>query len=148
LPLQKSIASSFGGTSPIADKLLFQKLDPQHITPDYYGHQLLAKCSSEVWELNSNITFDDMKERYRCWPERTSTSPSGPHLSHYHALLKPDGLSPEDAEFDEIDSARQAVWRAHHSILKYSIRHGYSFTRWHQVVNAMIEREPGNPCIH
>jgi hypothetical protein len=138
----------FGGTSSIADKLLFQKLDPRHITPDYYGQQLLAKCSSDVSELNSDITFNDMKQRYRCWRERTSTSPSGGNLSHYHALLKPDGQSPEDDEFDDIDSARRAVWSAHHSILKYSIRHGYFFNRWHQVVNAMIEKEPGDPHIH
>jgi hypothetical protein len=139
---------SFGGTSSIADKLLFQKLDPRHITPDYYGQKLLAKCSSDVSELNSDIIFDDMKQRYRCWPERTSTSPSSRHLSHYHALLKPDGLSPEDDEFDEIDSTRRAVLSAHHSILKYSIRHGYCFNRWHQVVNAMNEKEPGDPRIH
>jgi hypothetical protein len=99
---------SFGSTSSIADKLLFQKLDPQHITPDYSGQQLLAKCSSDVSELTSDMTFeDDMKQRYRCWPERTSTSPSGRHLSH-----------------------------------------GYYFNRWHQVVNAMIEKEPGDPRIH
>jgi hypothetical protein len=106
---------------------------------------LLAKCSLDVSELNSGITFDHMKQRYRCWPERTSTSPSGRHLSHYHALLKPDGLSPEDDEFDEIDSARRAVWLAHHSILKYSIRHGYCFNCWHQVVNAMIEKRTWRP---
>ena len=111
----------FGGTSSLADQLLYQKLDPSHITPDYYGQQLLAKCSTYVSELNSEITFDNMQQRYRCWSERTSTSPSGRHLSHYHALVKPDAPTPEDDEFDEIDSARQAVWLAHHSILKYSI---------------------------
>jgi len=139
---------SFGGTSSISDQLLYNKLDPKHITPDYFGQQLLAKCSTDTTELCPDISFDDMKQRYRCWPERTSTSPSGRHLSHYHALLKPDGLLPDDEEFEEVDSARQAVWSAHHSLLKYSTRHGYCFNRWHQVVNAMIEKEPGDPRIH
>ncbi len=138
----------FGGTSSTADQLLYHHLDPSQITPDYYGQKLLAKCSSDGFELNSDITFDDMKQRYRCWPERTSTSPSGRHLSHYHALLKSDGLSPEDDAFDEIDGSRRAVWSAHHSILQYSLRHGYCFNRWNQVVNAMIEKEPGDPRIH
>jgi hypothetical protein len=99
-------------------------------------------------EICTDIIFDDMKQRYRCWPERMSTSPSGRHLSHYHALLKPDGLYPDDDAFEELDSACQAVWSAHHSILQYFLCHGYCFNRWHQVVNAMIEKEPGNPHIH
>jgi hypothetical protein len=36
----------------------------------------------------------------------------------------------------------------HHSILKYATYHGYCFNRWHIVVNAMIEKEPGDPRIH
>jgi hypothetical protein len=53
---------SFGGTSSLADQLLFQKLDPSHITPDYYGQQLLAnKCSLNLSELNSEIMFDNMQ---------------------------------------------------------------------------------------
>ncbi len=86
-----------------------------------------------------------MQQKYRCWPERTSTSPSGRHLSHYHALLKPDGSTSADDDYEALDGARKDVWFAHHAILQYSIRHGYCFKRWHQVVNAMIEKEPGDP---
>jgi exonuclease III len=139
---------SFGGTSSLSDKILYNRLDPSTLTPDYYGQQLLSKCSTDTTVIAPDITFDEMKQRYRCWPERTSTSPSGRHLSHYHALVKPDGLTADDEEFDEIDSARRAVWSAHHSLLQYSIRHGYCYNRWTQVVNAMIEKEPGDPRIH
>jgi hypothetical protein len=147
LPAIQSLLS-FGGTSPLADQLLFKNLDPSSITPDYYGQQLLAQCSTNTSEISRDISFEDMKRKYRCWPERTSTSPSGRHLSHYHALLKPDGINPADDDSNDLDSARSAVWSAHHSLLQYSLRHGYCFNRWTQVVNAMIEKEPGDPRIH
>jgi hypothetical protein len=35
-----------------------------------------------------------------------------------------------------------------HAIVSYGIKHGYSFQRWKQVVNAMIKKEPGNPQLH
>jgi exonuclease III len=139
---------SFGGTSSLSDQLLYNKLDPAQLTSHYFGQQLLAKCSTDQSEICPDITFDDMKQRYRCWPERTSTSPSGRHLSHYHALSKPDGTAVPDDEIDDIDLARQSIWSMHHSILKYATRHGYCFNRWHTVVNAMIEKEPGDPRIH
>jgi hypothetical protein len=112
---------SFGDTSPLADQLLFQNLDPSSITPDYYGQQLLAQCSTDTSEISPDISFEDMKRKYRCWPDRTSTPPSGRHLSHYHALLKPDGINPADADSNNLDSARSAVWSAHHSLLQSSL---------------------------
>jgi hypothetical protein len=139
---------SFDKTSYIADQLPYKQLDPSSITPGYYGQQLVAKCSTEITELCPDITFDDMKQKYRCWPERTSSSPSGCHLSHYRALLKTGGLLPNDDDFDEIDSARRAVWSVHHSMLQYLLRHGYCFNRWNQVVNAMIVKKAGDPRIH
>jgi hypothetical protein len=33
-------------------------------------------------------------------------------------------------------------------MLQYFIHHGYCFSHWQQVVNAMIEKEPSNPRIH
>jgi hypothetical protein len=77
---------SFGGTSSLSDKILYNRLNPSTLTSDYYGQQLLAKCSTDTSVIAPDITFDEMKQRYHCWPERTSTSPSGRHLSHYHAL--------------------------------------------------------------
>ena len=73
---------SFGGPSSLSDQILFQKLDPSYLTPDYYGQQLLAKCSTDVEAISPDVTFDAMKQRYSCWTERTSTSPSGRHLGH------------------------------------------------------------------
>ena len=61
---------SFGGTSSLSDQLLYNKLDPAQLTSHYVGQQLLAKCSTDQSEICPDITFDDMKQRYRCWPEK------------------------------------------------------------------------------
>ena len=37
-------------------------------------------------ELDGNITEDNKLGKRRRWPERTTTSPSGLHLGHYHAM--------------------------------------------------------------
>ena len=62
--------------------------------------------------------------------------------------MKPDGLHPTDIDYEFIDNARSEIWSAHHKVLQYAIKHGYCFKRWQQVVNAMIEKEPGDPRIH
>ena len=53
---------SFGGTSSLSDQILFNQLDPTTITPDYYGQQLRAKCSSDTSVIAPKITFDEMKQ--------------------------------------------------------------------------------------
>jgi hypothetical protein len=30
----------------------------------------------------------------------------------------------------------------------YSLKHGYSYQRWHNIVNVMIQKYPGNNAIH
>ena len=41
------------------------------------------------------IPIKEFKQGYRKWKERTTTSPSGRHLGHYHALFAPDGEEKE-----------------------------------------------------
>jgi hypothetical protein len=71
-----------------------------------------------------------MKNKYRSWKETTSTSPSGRHLGHKHALLKSDGLVRDSDEFQHLDAARNAIWGMHHMMLNYGLKHGYCFDRW------------------
>ena len=42
-----------------------------------------------VNEISSNIDLEDWKKKFKIWNERTRTSPSGVHLGHYKALLRP-----------------------------------------------------------
>jgi hypothetical protein len=51
-------------------------------------------------------------------------------------------------EPDESITQAKAIFLAHVSILKHTVKHGRSLKRWQNVVNSMIEKEPGNPKIH
>jgi hypothetical protein len=89
-----------------------------------------------------------MKKAYRIWNKNTSTSPSGRHLGHYHAILKVDGLIPNSAEALVTAASRNSIWTIHHSLFDCGIQNAHCFSRWKQIVIAMIEKEPGNPAIH
>jgi hypothetical protein len=36
----------------------------------------------------------------------------------------------------------------HHMMLNYGHKQGYCFDRWKKVVTTLIEKDPGDPCIH
>ena len=75
-------------------------------------------------------------------------SPSGLHLGHYHALIKPHHIARTDPAFAEVEQQRLAILDLHINLLNYAMKHGYSLTRWQTIVNVMIAKEPGNSKIH
>ncbi len=89
-----------------------------------------------------------MKNKSCSWKETTSRSPSGCHLGHKHALLKPDGLVRDSDEFKNLDEAGKEIWGMHHTMLNYGLKHGYCFDCWKKVVTTLIEKDPGDPRIH
>jgi hypothetical protein len=55
----------------------------------------------------------------------------------------------EDADQPNPAIARaKKILHAHFLIISTAIKFGISLTRWQNVVNSMIEKEPGNPNIH
>jgi hypothetical protein len=110
---------------------------------------LIKHCQSQhVDVLPLPITEAEFVSKFRGWKEGTSTSPSGLHLGHYKALvLRHDG-DPTTDEGKAIESQRKELIRAHVSMINYALRHAYSYTRWKNVVNVMIEKEPGNSKVH
>jgi hypothetical protein len=107
-------------------------------------------CQRTNPEMPFEISLEEFKQSYKTWQVGTSTSPSGRHLSHQHVLFQPHRIDPHiDAEvLHEAEEARAASWQVQHSIVEYAVKYGYCFDRWKQVVNAMIEKEPGNPQLH
>jgi hypothetical protein len=95
------------------------------------------------------ITDAEFSDKIHHWPEKTTTSPSGIDLGHYHMLIArtefDDTDTPEEAEIKKQQSDLRS---AHLALLNYGIRHGHSFHRWRTVVNIMIEKDPGKPRIH
>ena len=100
--------------------------------------------------LDDNITTKDVLGKLKTWPERTTTSPSGIHLGHYHAMWRKTGCigGDDDPEGQQILDAQEALQYGHTMLLQYSLKHSYSFQRWSSVVNVMLEKDPGNPRIH
>jgi hypothetical protein len=96
--------------------------------------------------LTHTITEKEIMDKYKFWPESTTTSPSGRHLGHYRALLP--GLRTATKQGQKLDSMRIDLVRLHHQMLNYALRNGHSFQRWKKVVNVMLEKDPGNPKIH
>jgi hypothetical protein len=140
----------FGGTQSIADRLLQGTVSVNTITDNPFGQAILLQCKRVNPILPAGITIEEFKASYKKWRVGTSTSPSGRHLSHQHALLQPHGIDEliEPDEHKKAEKSKALIWYVQHGIVSYGIKHGYTFDRWKQVVNAMIEKEPGNPQLH
>lgn len=104
------------------------------------------QSATEMDKLASTITRKAMMDKYKFWPETTSTSPSGRHLGHYRALLP--ALRLKSKANAELNTKRQELVAMHHAVTEYALDTGYSYRRWQKVVNVMLEKEPGNPKIH
>lgn len=105
-----------------------------------------ARTTNDI--LPMFITNEDFIFKFKCWKESTSTSPSGLHLGHYKALVLRNDADPATAEGKSIEKQRKALIAAHVSMINYAIKHSYSYARWKNVVNVMIEKEPGNSQVH
>jgi hypothetical protein len=70
-------------TAEVTDEV--QKLFIQHL-----------KKKNSLNSIGTKITLDQFKNKINNWPEATTTSPSGIHLGHYHALFQRHGLPDKD----------------------------------------------------
>jgi hypothetical protein len=143
------------GTSPATDNVLKGCYPSHEATNDgtiyditSTSTKILQSCQRRLADIPPGLDPTEMKRAYRAWRESTSTSPSGRHLGHYHALLKPDGLTKDSEEAGNLAVERDEIWKIHHTMFEYGLSHAHCYTRWKNVVNAMIEKEPGNPWIH
>jgi hypothetical protein len=141
----------FGGTRSVADQLLQGTIAVERITNDPFGQAILVQCKQVNPVLPAGISINEFKESYyKTWRVGTSTSPSGRHLSHQNTLFQPHGIDDllESDDYNTAEASRELNWFAQYRIVSYGIKHGYTFDRWKQVVNAMIEKDPGNPQLH
>ena len=60
-----------------------------------YLQNLKKKKVKGTINNKGTIPINEFKQGYRKWKERTTTSLSGRHLGHYHALFAPDGEEKE-----------------------------------------------------
>ena len=84
--------------------------------------------------------------KYKKWNEKTTTSPSGRHLGHFHALFRAFSYKDDD-EKKEIEKMRDVIIEMHHLMLTIAISNGFVYNRWKTIVTQMIEKVPGCPKI-
>jgi hypothetical protein len=79
----------FGADTDRAEQLLEGTGNPTDITDAEWSRYLLTSMRRHSKEIKIEITKEKMMNKYKIWKERTSTSPSGRHLGHFHAPFRP-----------------------------------------------------------
>ena len=137
----------FGGNHPIAQQILDGTADINAITPYEASCLFLGALTRDTKAIHVDITEDDMMQRYKRWKERTSTSPSGRHLGHYHALFRGFQYSTQE-EFDSIDLMCKSIIHLHWLMLQIATKNQHVYQRWKKVVTQMIEKDIRSPKLH
>jgi hypothetical protein len=68
-------------------------------------------------ELKRETTTKKMMNKYNRWKERTSTSPSGRLLGHFHAQFRPLKAK-DEKDRDRLEGIRQEIIELHAIMLK------------------------------
>ena len=102
------------------------------------------KARTTLDSIKPTISIDDWVGKIKSWPESTSTSPSGFHLSHSKALIGGHDLDPKSDEGRELEQIRTKLIEWQVDLINIAIKNNYSYERWQHVVNVMILKEPNN----
>jgi hypothetical protein len=137
----------YDGSGPMADLILEGDYDDTGLdeaTRLFIKH--LQRRTTTT--LSGTISREEFMGKIKNWEERTSTSPSGWHLGHYHILWRSHGLKDEHPHHDIVSNGQTLLLDIHVALLNYALKFGHSYKAWQNVVNVMLLKEPGNPKIH
>ena len=137
----------WGANTEISEQLLDGKSDPTDITNDEWSRYLLASMKRHSPEITITITAEKMMNKYKIWKERTSTSPSGRHLGHFHALFRPLKAK-NDEERDKLEGMRTDIIDLHALMLQTAYDNEHVYDRWIYILTCMIGKDVGIPRIH
>ena len=137
----------WGANTQRAEELLEGTTDPSDITDDQWSRYLLASMKRHSKEIKITITAEKMMGKYKRWKERTSTSPSGRHLGHFHALFRPlKAKNKEDRE--RLDGIRLQIIELHATMLQTAYDNEHVYARWEYILTCMLGKDTGIPRIH
>ena len=144
-----SVGLDFGAGSVKAETVLHSEYDTaalDAVTAKFVQH---LRRPQSLALLQPKMTEAAFREKLHIWLKATTTSLSGLHLGHWKALVAKNYLSGSTlAEAAALDSAQQDLVDLHLGMIKYALRWGYSYKRWREVVNGMLQKGPGHPMIH
>jgi hypothetical protein len=106
-----------GANTNRAEQILNGSGDVTDITNDEWSRYLLKSMKRHSKEIKIEITTEKMMEKYRRWKECTSTSPSGQHLGHFHALFRPLKAK-NDKDRERLEGIRQDIIALHAIMLQ------------------------------
>ena len=115
------------GESQETENLLQGKLPKIEHLPDAV-QRILRKIAENPCnnQIETHITTQELKNLFKKWKERTSTSPSGCHLGHWHALQAPDGDDPKAELYQDLGDKIMTV---HANIMNAAISSGTPLDR-------------------
>jgi len=116
---------------PLTAKLLLQ-------------HQQSLLEPDETTEIP--LTFNELMEGFKKWPEQTATSPSGRHLGTYKSMLK-DLPEKEDHKQNPPKYRGIHVMHSIFALLQLAVKHTHTFHRWKTIWNMYLEKDIGYPKL-
>jgi hypothetical protein len=82
-------------------------------------------------EIKPSISPEAFIATYKNSKENTSSSPSGQHIGHNKCIIN-----------------ESEIVHIHSTTISLPYQNGFSPTVWWKLVDIMLEKEPGVPCIH
>jgi hypothetical protein len=137
----------FGVDTNRAEQLLEGTDVPTDITDDKWSRYFLTSMKRHSTELNINISAEKRMDKYKRWKERTSASPSGRHLGHFHALFRPLKAK-DDKDRDRLDGIRTEIIEMHAAMLQTAYDNEHIYKRWEYILTCMLGEDSGIPRIH
>jgi hypothetical protein len=137
----------FGADTEIAEQFLAGTGSPTDITDDEWSRYLLTSMKRHSKEIEIEITSEKMINKYRRWKERTSTSPSGRDLGHFHALFRPTKAK-DDKDRERLEGIRTEIIELHTTMLQTAYDNEHVYKRWEYILTCMLGKDSGIPRIH
>lgn len=134
----------WSASSHAAELILEGKWSTSELSPIQQDMIKYMQRRTELDSIKDTITSAEWSGKIRSWPESTSTSPSGFHLTHSKALISPHDIDSSTVEGEILDHKRDSLLDWQVSLLSTAISNRYVYKRWKTVANVMILKEPGN----
>jgi hypothetical protein len=115
--------------SKLPEPDIMQQLQPE--TQSILKYLAIFPRRDQGDPTSPTIKVEQFCKLYQRMDERTSSSPSGRHLGHYKVAAKSELLS-----------------NLHTIMMSIPYMVGISPQRWHQIIDVMLEKKPGERKIH
>ena len=78
-------------------------------------------------QIQDTLTAKEWTGKISAWPESTTTSPSGFHITHSKALVAKHDLTPGSPEYATLEEQREQLIQWQVDLLNAAIKNQYSF---------------------